>query len=66
MRTISKTFLSLCLFSDEMRSTQEVKQFFTQKSLPIPTEEFGGKENAFSCSLKNVSCNLVYEGQGKG
>ncbi|XP_041936026.1 uncharacterized protein si:ch211-91p5.3 isoform X2 [Alosa sapidissima] len=50
--------------ADETCSTQEVKQYFAKRSLPCPIEEFGGKEKAFSCSLTNVSCKLVYEGQG--
>ncbi|XP_076159407.1 uncharacterized protein LOC143142424 [Alosa pseudoharengus] len=50
--------------ADETCSTQEVKQYFAKRSLPCPIEEFGGQEKAFSCSLTNVSCKLVYEGQG--
>ncbi|XP_062383788.1 uncharacterized protein si:ch211-91p5.3 isoform X2 [Sardina pilchardus] len=66
-----KAFHSLALATgicrpgaDETRSTQEVKQYFAQRSLPCPIEEFSGKENAFSCSLTNVSYSLVYNGQG--
>ncbi|XP_042558790.1 uncharacterized protein LOC122128588 [Clupea harengus] len=52
--------------ADEIGSTQAVKQYFAQRSQPCPKEKCGkeGKENAFSCSLTDVTCSLDYKGQG--
>ncbi|XP_036395878.1 uncharacterized protein LOC118785368 [Megalops cyprinoides] len=50
--------------TDESQSTGAVKQYFAQKALSPPTEEFVKKDNKFYCSLKVDSCSFPYEGEG--
>ncbi|XP_064167463.1 uncharacterized protein LOC135241204 isoform X1 [Anguilla rostrata] len=52
--------------TEENQSSMAVKQYFSQKSLSLPTEEVVEKEQKkFFCSLKVPSCRLSYEGQGE-
>ncbi|XP_030634834.1 uncharacterized protein LOC115816002 [Chanos chanos] len=48
---------------DESKSTMLVKQHFSQKNSDHPLEDVG-KESPFFCTLKDISCSCVYEGQG--
>ncbi|KAG7467076.1 hypothetical protein MATL_G00149520 [Megalops atlanticus] len=50
--------------TDESQSMGAVKQYFAQKALSLPTEEFVKKDNKFYCSLKVDSCSFPFEGEG--
>ncbi|XP_065148112.1 uncharacterized protein [Paramisgurnus dabryanus] len=50
--------------ADEKTASAQVKQHFSQKSLPLPQEDFEGSSKPFCCSIKNISYKVVYEEQG--
>ncbi|XP_051978470.1 uncharacterized protein LOC127640108 [Xyrauchen texanus] len=50
--------------TDERKSSEQVKQHFSQKSLAFPQEDFEGSTKPFYCSLKNITYIVDYEGQG--
>ncbi len=56
--------VSLPLIQDEKMSSALVKQHFTQKSLTLPREDVEGSVKPFYCSLKNITYNVKYDGQG--
>ncbi|XP_051548128.1 uncharacterized protein LOC127437325 [Myxocyprinus asiaticus] len=49
---------------DERKSSEQVKQHFSQNSLALPQEDFEGSTKPFYCSLKDITYNVDYEGQG--
>ncbi len=55
---------SLPLIQDEKMSSALVKQRFAQRSLPLPQEDVEGSVKPFYCSLKNITYNVKYDGQG--
>uniref|UniRef100_A0A8C1VG48 Si:ch211-91p5.3 n=1 Tax=Cyprinus carpio TaxID=7962 RepID=A0A8C1VG48_CYPCA len=50
--------------SDEKMCIALVKQHFSQRSLPLPQEEVEESEKSFYCSLKNITYDVKYDGQG--
>ncbi|XP_058623675.1 uncharacterized protein si:ch211-91p5.3 isoform X2 [Onychostoma macrolepis] len=50
--------------SDEKMSSALVKQHFTQRSLPLPQDDVEGSVKPFYCSLKNITYDVKYDGQG--
>ncbi|XP_043084402.1 uncharacterized protein si:ch211-91p5.3 isoform X2 [Puntigrus tetrazona] len=50
--------------ADEKMSIALVKQHFTQRSLPLPQEDVEESEKLFYCSLKNITYDVKYDGQG--
>ncbi|KAJ8350406.1 hypothetical protein SKAU_G00255360 [Synaphobranchus kaupii] len=52
--------------TEESESSKAVKQYFSQKSFHLPTEEVvENEQKKFYCSLKVASCKFSYEGQGE-
>uniref|UniRef100_A0A8C1CII3 Si:ch211-91p5.3 n=1 Tax=Cyprinus carpio carpio TaxID=630221 RepID=A0A8C1CII3_CYPCA len=49
---------------DEKMCIALVKQHFSQRSLPLPQEEVEESEKSFYCSLKNITYDVKYYGQG--
>ncbi|XP_016115464.1 uncharacterized protein [Sinocyclocheilus grahami] len=50
--------------SDEKTCSALVKQHFSQKSLILPQEDVEGSVKPFYCSLKNITYDVKYDGQG--
>ncbi|XP_016145756.1 uncharacterized protein [Sinocyclocheilus grahami] len=50
--------------SDEKKCIALVKQHFSQRSLTLPQEEAEESEKSFYCSLKNITYDVKYDGQG--
>ncbi|XP_016303922.1 uncharacterized protein LOC107659483 isoform X1 [Sinocyclocheilus anshuiensis] len=50
--------------SDEKMCIALVKQHFSQRSLTLPQEEVEESEKSFYCSLKNITYEVKYDGQG--
>ncbi|XP_051546388.1 uncharacterized protein si:ch211-91p5.3 [Myxocyprinus asiaticus] len=68
---IRKTYLlfgcAVAIFdpsTDEKKSSEQVKQHFSQNSLALPQEDFETSTKPFCCLLKNITYNVVYKGQG--
>uniref|UniRef100_A0A8C2E0P0 Si:ch211-91p5.3 n=1 Tax=Cyprinus carpio TaxID=7962 RepID=A0A8C2E0P0_CYPCA len=50
--------------SDEKTCSALVKQHFSQRSLILPQEDVEGSVKPFYCSLKNITYDVRYDGQG--
>ncbi|CAB1326559.1 unnamed protein product [Coregonus sp. 'balchen'] len=51
--------------TDESQSMGKVKQFFLQRSFPLPVEDVKEQEKGrFCCTLKHITCVFTYSGQG--
>ncbi|XP_073688145.1 uncharacterized protein [Garra rufa] len=50
--------------SDEKMCSAQVKQHFSQRSLPLPQEDFEASAKPFYCSIKNITYDVKYTGQG--
>ncbi|KAL1247641.1 hypothetical protein QQF64_023017 [Cirrhinus molitorella] len=50
--------------SDEKMCIALVKQHFSQRSLTLPLEDVEGSAKPFYCSLKNITYDVKYDGQG--
>lgn len=56
--------ISLLLIQDEKTCSALVKQHFSQRSLILPQEDVEGSVKPFYCSLKNITYDVKYDGQG--